>query len=358
MSPVIRSYQAKAIIYFEGEKADSVYVLQTGTVQLKYRSYDATGDVQETIKQGEFFGVKSAMGGFNREETASVPVDTTVLCMTALEFEQLVLTNHKLVMKMLKVFSNQLRRLGKIIQSRMDDSTIVPDGSGIFNIGEYYLANKKFPQAVYSYKKYLQHYSSGEFAEICRERIGLAEKGVAPSPGKMRSSLAKTSAAAPKAETQDEPDSREPVDTVAALSEFKGEYDPYSAISVAKRYFVAYSLLSSEKFEEAYEEYKFIIDKSTSAGGEYIEKSYLDSGQCLLNLSKYTEAIQQLGRMLTKYPDTQCLKPALLIIGQSYLAIGDKEKAKSFLVKLKGTPPLDALNKKAEMELAKLGAGD
>jgi CRP-like cAMP-binding protein len=366
MSPVNRTYQAGSIIYFEGDKSETVYILQSGSVRLTYLAPDGTGEVREIIKNGEFFGVKSAMGRFAREETATVLVDSSTLNMTVQEFEKLVLANHKLVIKMLKVFSNQLRRLGKIVQMRMDESTVVPDGSGLFNIGEYYLVNKKFPQAVYAYQKYLQFYSKGEFVSLCQERIAMAEKGVAPDPAKMRRTFEKASAAsraaaleaAPGAASAAVPEAVPHEGGVASVVPASKEgYDAYSGISVAKRYFGAYSLFTAGKFEEAYNEYKFILDKATSAGAEYIDKSYLDSAICLINMNKYGDAIQQFTRMLTKFPSSPNIKQALFSIGQCYVGLGEKEKAKVFFVKVKGTPPLDALNKKAEQELAGLGVG-
>jgi len=353
MSPVNRSYQAGSIIYFEGEKSETVYVLQSGSVQLTYLAPDGSGQIREMIKTGEFFGVKSAMGRFAREETATVLIDSNTLNLTSLEFEKLVLANHKLVIKMLKVFSNQLRRLGKIVQMRMDESTVVPDGSGLFNIGEYYLVNKKFTQAVYAYQKYLQHYGDGEYASLCRERIDMAEKGIAPNPAKMRSTAARVTA---KAAAVEEPESiQAPPD--ASVSPLNEEFDAYSGISVAKRYFAAFSLLSAGKFEDAYREYKVIIDSATAAGGEYIEKIYLDSGRFLMSMQKYADTIQQLTRMVTKFPSSQNVKPALFFMGKCYLELGEKDKAKAFFVKVKGTPPVDALNKQAEQELARLAGG-
>ena len=177
MSPMSRVYKAGSIIYFMGDKADTVFVLQSGLVSLSYLSPETQMEVRETIKNGEFFGVKSALGRFPREETAQVVRDATVMVLSVKEFEALAVRNHKLVMKMLKVFSNQLRRVGKNIQMMLDSGDSGIPGEGLFRIGEYYLKNKQFKQALHAYSKYLEFFGDGEYAAQCHKRIEMANSG-------------------------------------------------------------------------------------------------------------------------------------------------------------------------------------
>ena len=87
--------------------------------------------INEQIKTGEFFGVKSSLGKYPREETAMVLSDSTMLVFSVPEFEQVVLKNTRIIMKMLKVFSNQLRRIHQQVQnliSTSDSETDPEDG--------------------------------------------------------------------------------------------------------------------------------------------------------------------------------------------------------------------------------------
>ncbi len=70
------------------------------------------------MRQGEFFGVKSALGKYPREETAQTIGETSVLVLRPADFERLILKNVNIVRKMLRVFSNQLRRIHKMVQAR------------------------------------------------------------------------------------------------------------------------------------------------------------------------------------------------------------------------------------------------
>lgn len=349
MSPVSRAYKAGSIIYFEGDKAETVFVLQTGTVLLNYLSPDGTGEVRENIKSGEFFGVKSALGRFPREETATVVEDATSMVMTVGEFEQLVLHNHKLVMKMLKVFSNQLRRIGKSIQNRMGTTDSEPLGTGLFNIGENYLKNKKFNQALYAYQKYLQYYPDEEYATICLQRIEMAQSGAATgyAVASDGSSFVSQPATKPDQAAASEP---EPVAEPAPLEANNG-------IGIAKRYFDAFSLYSSERYEEAYKLYRSILDAAGSGNDEYVEKSYFDIGRCLFNLNKLPEAISQLTVMIKTFPTSKNLKAALFYIGKCYVSLGDSERAKGFYNKVRMMPPNESINKRAQKAIEELGGG-
>ena len=109
--PKLISYTKGSLIYFENDKDDRIFVLQKGMVVLTSSDVETGEPVVEYAREGEFFGVKSAFGRFPREETATVVVDSQVIAMSVAEFEQLFSSNKQIIMKMLRVFSNQLRIL-------------------------------------------------------------------------------------------------------------------------------------------------------------------------------------------------------------------------------------------------------
>ena len=107
------TYAKGSIIYFEEDKDDRIFILQKGLVVLSSTDVETKSPVTEYAKEGEFFGVKSAFGRFPREETATVVADAQVIAMSVAEFEQLFSSNKQIIMKMLRVFSNQLRAIHK-----------------------------------------------------------------------------------------------------------------------------------------------------------------------------------------------------------------------------------------------------
>ena len=105
------SYSKGSIIYFAGDRDERIYILQKGCVVISTTDVETGMPVTEQIKTGEFFGVKSALGHFPREETATVLIDSVCLSLTVQEFETIFSSNKTLILKMLRVFSNQLRKV-------------------------------------------------------------------------------------------------------------------------------------------------------------------------------------------------------------------------------------------------------
>ena len=161
MSPKAVQYRANSIIYFKGDQSDRIFLLNSGKVSLSYVDIETGQEVRDLIKMGEFFGVKSALGRYMREETAIVLQDSAVMVFSVPEFEQLAAKNTRIITKMLKVFSNQLRRIHRQVQNLMVSDEQVNPETGLYKIGEYYLKNKRYGQALYAYKRYLVYYPIG-----------------------------------------------------------------------------------------------------------------------------------------------------------------------------------------------------
>ncbi len=106
-------YTKGSIVYFEGDKDERIFILQKGILVLTTTDVETHQPVTEQVKNGEFFGVKSALGRFPREETATALTDCVSIALTIQEFEQIFSSNKEIIMKMLRVFSNQLRLIHK-----------------------------------------------------------------------------------------------------------------------------------------------------------------------------------------------------------------------------------------------------
>ena len=115
--PKAIQYSKGSIIYFEGDFSDKIFIMQSGSVLLTGTDIETREPTAEQVKSGEFFGVKSAFGHFAREETATALSQTVVVALTVQEFEILFSKNKTLILKMLRVFSNQLRQIHKKTES-------------------------------------------------------------------------------------------------------------------------------------------------------------------------------------------------------------------------------------------------
>ncbi|MDR2134030.1 MAG: cyclic nucleotide-binding domain-containing protein [Treponema sp.] len=321
-------YRAGSLIYFQGDAADKVFILQKGAVNLVYQDIETGQDVHDLVQPGEFFGVKSALGKYPREENAIALSDTTIMAFTVQEFEAIAMANTRIIMKMLKVFSNQMRRIHHQVSSLMEQGDVNPE-AGLFNVGEYYLKNKRFSQAKYVFSRYLIYYPSGKNASAAAKNLEAAETSLArygdgKGPGVSVSSASQARAAAPSAGTGEfNLSSSPPAGQASSSGDLSG---------TAKTYYDAVSLISQEKYLQAYAAFKKIVEANDDP--EYAAKSSYEIGRCLFLLNKFDDCIKYYTMMLTKYPKHPDLRDAVFFIGQSYEKIGRKEQAAAFYKKI------------------------
>ena len=150
-------YTKGSIIYFEGDRDERVFILQQGVVLLSSTDIETGQAVAEQVKSSEFFGVKSAFGHFPREETATALVPTIVIALTVQEFEVLFSNNKQLIMKMLRVFSNQLRQIHKKTESILNN-TSTDQQTGMLAVAKAFYDDEQYRSACDVYLKFLTRY--------------------------------------------------------------------------------------------------------------------------------------------------------------------------------------------------------
>lgn len=141
--PKVIQYTKGSIAYFEGDQDDRIFILQKGLIILTSIDQETGHTSTEQVKPGEFFGVKSALGHFPREETASILAESTVVCLSIQEFEKLFSENKQLIMKMLRVFSNQLRQIHKKTESILNNKQEAQD-TGMYNVAKCFYEEEEY----------------------------------------------------------------------------------------------------------------------------------------------------------------------------------------------------------------------
>lgn len=348
MPGILRNYKAGSVIYFMGDIGDNIYILKSGVVSLIHHSIETGEEVRETINNGEFFGVKSALAKRPREETALVIKDSHALVLTNEEFELLITKNIKIITNFLRVFSNQLRKVGKLVHNFLDHEEVGDNQAELFKIGEYYLKNHSYKQAHYVYNTYLKHYSNGTFAQQAKERLA-AVKDALEGKGTGTYTSVLDEGTGPAEAGGEEKANAQPASSEPAGGEEEN-------IDVATKYYDAISLFSQERFEEAYKMFKALLSSEAidADAQEYKPKIEFEMGRCLMALQMNKEAVLTFTNMIKKYPKDENVKDALFNIGVVYKQQGNKEKAASFFNKVLRMPPESPIDKKAKKELAGL----
>jgi TolA-binding protein len=349
--PKTLRYRDGAVIYFQGENsAEKIYLLQSGKVSLSYEDIETGENLIDLVQPGEFFGVKAALGRYPEEENAIVSQETTIMIFSIPEFEQLVSSNIRIIMKMLKVFSRELRRVHRQTSNIMEKEGYDPEDpeQGLFNVGQYYLKNKRIPQAQYIFGRYLTYYPSGKNATQAAKNLQFIRsgKGAGPVP-----SLAGDAAAPdiPPAAMAELPLSTAALNRKSSIGQVVKEHNS------GRAYQDAVDLITQGKFQQAFAALKAIIDANEDP--EYVVKSKHETGRCLFMMNKFEECIQHFTLMITNYPKHPNLGEALFFMAQSHENRGKKDKAEVFYkMILSKIPNTDApVNVQARKALAALG---
>ena len=388
---ITRGYKSGSIIYFEGDKSEYIYILKSGRVLLTYTKIDTGEEVKEEVRAGEFFGVKSSLGKYPREETAQTIGETSVLVLTMADFERMILRNVNVVRKMLRVFSNQLRRLNKTVRTVLGESDNINPDVQLFKIGEYYFKAGDFNKATYAFKKYMEYYPNTDYSKLAMDRIKTISTGGAIPPTKpvirppkdedltdftmnndSHDVFSFDDKPAPKKEAKPEFSFDSGVHEPAVASDLSSEMDDFISDDSTLDDFGDFDGFSSssaksapslkDRFEDGMS--SFDMDNYKDAAGIFLEitnkglpdkaqdkKIYIDawfhSGICYFKLKNYKEAMNSFAEIVKKFSDSERMKESLLYIGDIFTAAGQKEKAITYYNKVANSSPKDSLNSKA-----------
>ena len=392
---VTRTYKSGSIIYFEGDKSEYIYILKGGRIILTSIKLDSNEEVKEDVRPGEFFGVKSAVGRYPREETAQSIGDTVVLALPIPEFERLIIKNVNVVRKMLRVFSNQLRKVHKIVRSVMGEEDSINAEAELFKIGEYYYKEGVFKHAQYAFKKYLDYYPDKPDSETAKLRLKAIASGNASAddiknspPASARINLNENDLDdfklddEPAAEHEDHHDFGGGSVIEGTKSDLTNEMDDFlsddsspheefnddfsfdapasKSESVTDIYESANKLYLKEKYADAIQKYDTILineDPFNNNLKTLFAKSRLELGICQSMLGKSKEGFETLSNLIKNYPDSESVKSAYYHIGSIYEKANQRDKAIGFYSKVMNMSPKDKINEQAMNKIKQLQKG-
>ena len=402
MAIITRSYKSGSIVYMEGDKSENIYILKGGRVILTTKKVEDKTWIEEkvNVKPGEFFGVKSALGRYPRDETAQTVGDTLVLVLTLADFERMILQNLNVVKKMLRVFSNQLRRIGKTVREVLGEGESINPEVELFKLGEYYYKVEKVDQALHAYKKYLEYYPDSKYASTAKDRINRIKSGnmgggddftptfdAAPARSAVESSEDFTDFSIDE-QPEPAPAAAAEQSAPAARSPLAGEMDDFlsdnkadsgsddllddfsfdepqagggGAASAPKdineMFYEAMRLFSAGQYDDASKLYDRIINMKSlqnEAERKTYEKAHFEMGRCQYKQGMHREALGTLSAMIKKFPNSDMIKSALLYIGMVFEDIKNYEKAMTYYSKVAAMEPRDQTNKDAQNRLNKI----
>ncbi|MFN3603190.1 MAG: cyclic nucleotide-binding domain-containing protein [Leptonema sp. (in: bacteria)] len=356
--PTIKEYTKGAIIYFEGDKSDFIYLLQSGQVVLIYSSLDGTKEEKYLVKTGEFFGVKSSLGNYPREETAQVLGKARVILLKLDEFRKIALENTRLVLQMSRVFSNELREIHSKIREILKVDSIKDLEFELMNVGESFYIAGNIQHAEYVFEKYLVYYPTGKFKERAELLLRKTRKGdMYPIDIPSLEDYAKKLYDS----YEDESFVKETLSPVDKdLFQLPDEEGPslemeIQNITVPNLKERINHLINNNQVKEAYDlllESENIREFATDK--EFLDFFHFEKGRLLILLKNYKAGLEQILNYLKNYPQGKYLKNALFQAALTFELLKNEEKASMFYKKVLLLKPEDEITKQAKQRLAAL----
>lgn len=196
------NYTKGSVIYFEGDMDERVFILQKGNAIASTEDVETKLPVTEQIKNGEFFGVKSALGHFPREETVTTNEDTTCITLTVQEFEKIFGSNKQVIMKMLRVFSKQLRQIHSKTEEILNSGEEVNQISGLFSVAKAFYNDEKWQSCADVCQTFLKRYSASPYANEVAEMHAKAKAYLEKRNSSSAHSSDETTASLPESSLQ------------------------------------------------------------------------------------------------------------------------------------------------------------
>lgn len=307
--PKAITYNSNSVVYFAGDFDDRVFLLQTGSIALTSVDIETGGQVTNYIKEGEFFGVKSALGNFPREDNAIVLTNSVCLAFQTHEFEAFAQSNTRIILQMIKVFSKQLRSIHKKLASLLDSKEDVNPEDGLFSVVQAFYNSQHFDAANQAGIRYLQNYPQGKYKAEIAKVIQSARDMQGHSFGVNLTQESKQTTINPSP------------NIIASMPTYEGDAE--------SMYSSANDLFAKGKFDEAVLKYQHIID-APDASPQILEDSYIRAGRCLFEGGDYAQTLQLLTGFIAKCPKSSRIAEALIYLGLCYERMNRPDKARAF----------------------------
>ncbi len=351
--PINRSYTPGSIVYFQGDIGEDVYVLQQGRVILTSTAVDSGEEIKEEVQAGEFFGVKSAIGKYPREETAQVIGKTILIAFKSSEFEAFVLKNTRLVLKMLRVFSKQLRNIHRQVRDLLKAGASRDPAYELLNVAEAFFKSGQYDHAVYAFRKFMEIYPQSPFLSRAMELCELARKNHIYPIGYPALETLSGNFSGPVINI--------PGSTAAksGSSGSVGSAAPAAGGSLQDRLKNAIALSDQKKFPEALQ----ILNQCTAwktlnnqADNDAFAQAHFEKGKVEMKMAKLADASATFSGYLKKFPTGEHVKESIYQLAIIAEAQKQPDRARQLLHKVATMPPPDKITQEARARLAKMSA--
>lgn len=167
----IFNFSKGAYITVEGKKAEFFYIVKSGQIEVQKEVIIDDETPSVILKQGDLFGVVSAMSEHAHIDVALAKTDCELIGVKPENYPDLIEKSSSIALKIINGFSERMRILDEALTKRAFKNAAEIDTSHLFDVGEYYAKQNKYNQAFYAYSKYVQAQPNGPNAALAQERM-------------------------------------------------------------------------------------------------------------------------------------------------------------------------------------------
>jgi tetratricopeptide (TPR) repeat protein len=124
--------------------------------------------------------------------------------------------------------------------------------------------------------------------------------------------------------------------------------------TVRERIGEAEELYARKRFAEALGIYDELALSGELAEDEDQSRVYLEIGRCHLRLGHQKEAVEKLGIVMKRFPDSKNARQAYYEVGGRFEAAKKKDKARCYYKNVIANPPRDSLTEQAAAKVKQL----
>lgn len=283
----VLNYKANSIILLENDRIKGVYLVKQGYVELRKIDEDDNEVTVDILKPGDFIQLLEVLNGFPSFYNVYAKTDVVLVSFALSEFENLLLQNPNISIKIIKSFSEILREINEKIKALIAEETMTSNDENLFNIGEFYYKNGKYKQAMYVYSKYVYYYPHGKFIEQAQQRINYIKEN------------------------------------------FSDEAMMFEGSDVEHRYYQAVNEYANENYQGAIGILSQLLDEISENDRLYSKVLY-DLGRSYNRIQEFDNAILFLEKLTSEKPDFEDIGRAYKELGNAYYDMGKKEEAVRF----------------------------
>ena len=116
-----RDYGPNEFIYKEGEKGDSLNIIEKGKVKINKMMVEGDQFCIATLKEGDIFGIMSFLDGSRHDATITADQKTRLIILRKSDFDDLIQTHPLIVSKILRGLAIHLASIVRNMNSQYID---------------------------------------------------------------------------------------------------------------------------------------------------------------------------------------------------------------------------------------------